>query len=150
MTLPFIVNAVFRWAGFAALAALVGSHVLDVLVLPWDSAETGAVRERLGRLNIFALVVLVVTTIAELVARAQTMAGGSLAAAMPAIPLVLARTHFGAIWTGRLIVLALALLLAFIPSRGPRVVSLFLALALTVSTTLTGHAADWGSNTRLP
>ena len=147
MTLPFLVNTGVRWAGLAALAALVGSLVLDLLVLPREPSGIGAARGRLRRLGVTCLVVLGGTTAGELVARAQTMAGGNLAAAIPAIPLVLARTHVGAIWTARFIVLALALIVAFIPSRAARAGSLLLALALTVTTALTGHAADWGDLT---
>jgi putative copper export protein len=57
------------------------------------------------------------------------------------------RTHFGAIWTARLVVLALALMIALVPARAARIVVLILALAVTVTTSLTGHAADWGDVT---
>lgn len=144
MTVQFLVATAIRWAGLAALATLVGSLVLDVLVLPRAVPELGGARGRLARLGVLGLVVLVGTTAGELVTRAQTMAGGDLAAAIPAIPGVLTRTHFGAIWIGRFVVLVLALLSWRVSSRAGRVASLLLALVVTLTTSLTGHAADWG------
>jgi copper resistance protein D len=138
---------VSRWIGFAALATLVGGLVLEVVILPWGTSEIDAVRGRLGRLAVICLVMLVATTGAELLTRAETMAGGDLRAAISAIPLVLTRTHFGAIWIGRLVVLALALSICRIGSRAARAAALLLAFAVTLTTSLTGHAADWGDFT---
>ena len=147
MTAEFLVTVLSRWIGFAALVTLVGGLVLEVVVLPREPSESVAVRGRLGRLGTICLVVLIVTTGVELVARARTMAGGDLTAAIFAIPLVLTRTHFGAIWIGRFTVLALALGIACLRSRAARAGSLVLALAVTLTASLTGHAADWGDFT---
>src|SRR6266542_6667356 len=147
MTVQFLLATVIRWAGLAALATLVGSLVVDALVLPREPSEVGVARGRLQRIGVICLVLLVGTTAGELVTRTQTMPGGDLAAAVPAIPQVLVRTHFGATWIGRLIVLALALLVSPLASRAARVLSLLLALAVTLTTSLTGHAADWGDVT---
>jgi len=147
MTAQFLLATVIRWAGLAALAALVGSLVVDVVVLPRATAELGGARRRLARLGVVCLVVLVSTTAGELVARAQTMAGGDLAAAASAMPVVLTRTHFGAIWIARFVVLAVTFLVVFATSRAARVAALLLALAVTLTTSLTGHAADWGDLT---
>jgi putative copper export protein len=147
MTVPFLLATTSQWTGLAALAALVGGLVLEVVVLPWGLAETAVVRKRLGRLGIICFGVLFATTGVELVTRAQTMAGGDFVTAIRAIPSVLTRTHFGAIWVGRLVVLALALLVSRIPARAARAGSLVLALAVTLTTSLTGHAADRGDFT---
>ncbi|HEV8440970.1 MAG TPA: CopD family protein [Methylomirabilota bacterium] len=147
MSVQFLVATGVRWAGLAALATLVGAMVVDVVVMPREAAELDPARRRLGRLVVVCLVVLVGTTAGELVARAQTMASGSLASAISAIPVVLTRTHFGGIWIARFALLALALLVSLRSSRAARVVLLGLALAVTVTTTLTGHAADWGDLT---
>src|SRR6266508_3144246 len=117
MIVQFLVATAIRWAGLAALATLVGSLVVDVLVLPRAVPELGGARGRLARIGVVGLVVLVGTTAGELVTRAQTMAGGDLAAAIPAIPVVLTRTHFGAIWIGRFVALVLALLSFRVSSR---------------------------------
>jgi putative copper resistance protein D len=143
----FIIVTMLRWTGLAALAALVGSLALEVFVLPREPPEVGAVRGRLRRLGITCLVALAATTAGDLVTRAQTMAGGNLAAAIHALVPVLTRTHFGGIWIGRFILLALGLLVSLSPSRSARVASLLLALAVTATTSLTGHAADWGDLT---
>ena len=147
MTVPFLLATVIRWAGLAALATLVGSLVVDALVLPREPSEVSAVRGRLRRVGVICLIVLAGTTAGELVTRAQTMAGGDLAAALPAISPVLTRTHFGAIWIGRIVLLALALLVSPVSSRAARAALLVLALAVTLTTSLTGHAADWGDLT---
>ena len=147
MTAQFLVATVIRWAGLAALATLVGSLVLDVLVLPREPPEVGPVRDRLRRLGVICLVVLAVAATGELTARAQTMAGGDLASAISAIPTVLTRTHFGAIWIARSVVLGLALAVSVRGSRAARVTALLLALGVALTTTLTGHAADWGDLT---
>src|SRR2546428_370272 len=147
MPVPFLLAAVIRWAGLAALATLVGSLVVDALVLPRARSEVGAVRGRLRRVGVICLIVLAGPPAGELVTRAQTMAGGDLAAALPAIPPVLTRTHFGAIWIGRFVLLALALLVSPLSSRAARAALLVLAMAVTLTTTLTGHAADWGDLT---
>lgn len=147
MSLALVAVTAVRGVGFAALAALVGSLVLDLLVLPRDSPEAEPVRRRLRRLSATCLVVLVATTAGELVARAQTMAGGDLGAAVAAIPAVLSRTHFGAIWVGRFAALALALAVCLVALRGARAAALLLVLAVAATTSLTGHAADRGDLT---
>ena len=130
-----------------ALATLVGGLVVELVVLPPATPVVDGARRRLRRLAVLCLVVLVGTTAGDLVTRAQTMAGGALPAAIAALPAVLTRTHFGAIWIARFALLALALVLAAGSARALRVASLGLALAIALTTTLTGHAADWGDLT---
>jgi len=136
-----------RWVGFLALATLVGGLVVELVVLPHATPVVDGARRRLRRLAMLCLVVLLATTAADLVTRAQTMAGGALPAAIAALPAVLTHTHFGVIWIARFALLALAFLLAAGSSRALRVASLGLALAIVLTTTLTGHAADWGDLT---
>src|SRR5215470_997030 len=108
---------------------------MDVVVLPREASDLGGARRRLARLGVLCLIVLFGTTACELVARAQTMAGGDVAAAVSALPAVLTRTHFGAIWIGRFVALVAALLIASATSRAARAASLLLALAVTLTTT---------------
>ena len=75
------------------------------------------------------------------------MAGGDLSRAIASIPSVLSRTHFGAIWIGRFVLLALALAISRVAAPAARTASLALALAVTATTSLTGHAADQGDFT---
>ena len=136
-----------RWVGFMALATLVGGLVVELVVLPPATPMVDGARRRLRRLAMLCLVGLVATTAADLVTRAQTMAGGASPAVIGALPAVLRHTHFGAMWIARFALLALALVLAAASSRTLRVASLGLALAIALTTTLTGHAADWGDLT---
>ena len=136
-----------RWVGFVALATLVGGLVVELVALPRATPVVDGARRRLRRLGVLCLVVLLATTAADLVTRAQTMAGGALPGAIAALPAVLTHTHFGAVWITRFALLALALVLAGGTSRALRAASLGLALAIALTTTLTGHAADWGDLT---
>jgi putative copper export protein len=142
--LQFVVAAAIRWGGLVALAALMGGVALDLLVLPAGAPESDAMRRHLRWWHLIALVVLLLAAVGELGVRVQTMSGGPLAAAIPAVPLVLTRTHFGTIWIARMTALGLLLLLAFLPWPGARGLSALLALGVTLTTSLTGHAADWG------
>jgi putative copper export protein len=144
---PFVLATGIRWVGFVALAMLVGGLVVELVVLPPATSVVDGARQRLRHLGMLCLVVLVGTTAADLVTRAQTMAGGRLPAAIAAVPAVLTHTHFGAIWIARFALLALALVLAAGSARALRTASFGLALAIALTTTLTGHAADWGDLT---
>ena len=95
-----------RWLGLVALAVVVGGFALDLLVLPRDTELTAA-RRRLRRWVAVAIAALAVATAGDLVARACVMSGGGLSDAMAALPAVLTRTHFGAIWIARVVALAL-------------------------------------------
>jgi putative copper export protein len=147
VSLQFVLATGIRWVGFLALATLVGGLVVELVVLPRAAPVVDGARRRLRRLGVLCLVVLLATTAADLVTRAQTMAGGALPAAIAALPAVLTHTHFGAVWVARFALLALALALAGGRSSALRVTSLGLALAIALTTTLTGHAADWGDLT---
>jgi len=140
-----LVAFVMRWAAFAAMATVVGGLALDLLILPRDARTVD--RRALKRLLLVSVIVLALTSAVELVARAQTMAGGGLAAAIQAVPSVLSHTHFGGIWIARFVALALALLIALVPLHLPRMVPLIPVLVVTATTSLTSHAADWGDIT---
>src|SRR6266404_5431642 len=127
-----------------ALAAVMGCLVLDLLVLPREAAELAVARRRLRMLSAIAVAVLMVATAGELLARTRTMSGGDLAGVRAALPLVLTRTHFGTIWMARVAALSLLLLFSLLPSPPARATGLLLALGVTLTTSLTGHAADWG------
>jgi putative copper export protein len=136
-----------RWAGFLALATVVGGLALDLLILPRDPPAVDAARRAMRRLMVLSVIVLALSSAVELVTRAQTMAGGDLGAAIHAVPSVLARTHFGSIWTARFVALGIALLIPLVPVHVPRIVPVILALVFTATTSLTSHAADWGDVT---
>ncbi len=143
-TLQFVSAAVIRWGALVALAALLGGLALDLLVLPRRAPELDAVRRRLRSWSLIWIVVLLLTTAGELVVRARTMSGSPLPAALTAVPLVLTRTHFGTIWIVRTAALAFLLLLALVPRSWARGVALVVAAGIALTTSLTGHAGDWG------
>jgi copper resistance protein D len=133
-----------RWLGLLALAVLVGAFVIDVLIVPPGVVELAPARRRLRRWVRLAVAVLIVTSAGELVARARVMSGGGPAQIGAALPLVLTRTHFGAIWIARMTVLALLVVASMLRARPSRVIGLGLALGVALTGALTGHAADWG------
>lgn len=99
--LAFVGASLVQRLGFAALGALVGGLLLDLLVLPSESGAPSPLRARLRRFTRGAAIALVVATGAELVLRAQTMSGAALAVAVLAVPRVLTRNHFGTLWIVR-------------------------------------------------
>jgi putative copper resistance protein D len=133
-----------RWLGLLALAVLVGGLVLDCVVLPRHAGELVAARHRLQRWVGLAIVLLLVTSVIDLLARARVMSGSNLSQVGTALPLVLTRTHFGTVWIARAIILVALLALCASRSAAARIVGLALALGVVLTGTLTGHAADWG------
>jgi copper resistance protein D len=133
-----------RWAGFVALAGLIGGFAVDLLVLPARATELDRVRGRLRALRLGGALVLLVASGGELVLRAATMSGGGLGAAVAVVPAVLTRTHFGTMWSARAIALLALLAPAVARSRAWRSLGALLALGVVATVTLTGHAGDWG------
>jgi putative copper export protein/mono/diheme cytochrome c family protein len=133
-----------RWVGFVALAGLVGGLAVDLLVLSAHAPELGAVRGRLRALRTGSALVLLAASGGELLLRAATMSGTGLGAAGAAVPAVLMRTHFGAMWSARAVMLLALLAPAGARSRAWRRLGALLALGVTATVTLTGHASDWG------
>lgn len=147
MTTPLVAATLVQWVALAALAAVIGGLVLDVAVLPAGAPELTATHDRLRRWNRLGAAALIVTALAALLLRAQTMAGGGPAAATAAIPLVLTRTHFGAVWIARLLLLGLGMITAGMAASAARRTALAALLGVALTTSLTGHAADRGDLT---
>jgi copper resistance protein D len=139
-----LLPTIARWLGLLALAALVGGLVVDLLVLPRRVAALASARESLRRWTTAAVVVLILTSAVDAIARARVMSGGDLAQATAALPLVLTRTHFGAIWIARAAALALLLIVSASRGEAARAAGLALSVAVALSSSLTGHAADFG------
>ena len=121
--------------------------VLDLAVMPQKGPEVLAVRERLARWITVCAVMVLLASGASLIVRATTMAGGRVDLAIGVLPSVLARTHFGTIWIARLVAIAVLLVVWPLQFRLARFVALALALGIALTTSLTGHAADWGALT---
>jgi copper resistance protein D len=135
------VSLITRWAGLVGLAALLGGLVLAGIVLPPGDE---VMERRLVAWGRSCIVLLLATSGAELVLRAWTMAGGDLTSGLAAVPTVLTRTHFGAVWIARGLALLVLLVLVGRRARAARVAALGAGLAIAFTTTLVGHAADRG------
>jgi len=144
MDVQLLLAGLVRCLGLLSLTAVIGGLVLEWLIPPDGAPPLGPAHNRLRRLITGSLAVLVLTTVADLVLRAQVMSRAPLAVAIVAVPDVMTRTHFGAILTARAVLLALALLLSLARAAALRVLCLLIALAVGLTTTLTGHASGWG------
>jgi copper transport protein len=139
--------ALLRWVALSALALVTGALALETIVLPVEPIALDASRGRLRRWVVAGVLLLMVTTVGQLMVRAQVMTGGSLSTAIRALPLVLGRTHFGAIWIGRGALLVAALVAGALPARAARWSALALVCGVATTTSLTGHGGDWGDAT---
>jgi len=135
-----------QWWSLTAVAALLGAAVLDVVVVPL-APELAAVHRRLGRWMRLCAAMVLLASLATLMIRASTMAGGRAALAFAALPVIMTRTHFGAIWCARLLAAVALLVVAPLGLRPTRVARLIFALGIALTTSLTGHAADAGAVT---
>jgi putative copper export protein/mono/diheme cytochrome c family protein len=136
-----------RWIALGALAGLIGGLVLTTVILPPDDADLSQARRRLRAWHWVCVATLLLAAAAELILRARTLAGGDLAHAVRVVPQVLSRTHFGAIWLARVIALAALVVLGAGARPFARGAALAAAAGVALTTTLIGHAADWGDLT---
>jgi copper resistance protein D len=176
--LPIVV----RYLGFVSLTMLVGGFGFVCLILPprlLSRAGYQILDRHLSRVQAGSILIVTLTSVADLILRTLAMSGGSQATLGLALPMVLQHTHFGTVWIIRAILLGLLgtawwlrLQGAAAPSRFvwiaaiPRVglssmtwwlrllgtttspqfawASFFGACFVGLTTTLSGHAADWG------
>src|SRR5262249_50657336 len=80
-----VLPTIARWLGLLALAVLIGGLVVDLFVLPRGVAELARARESLRRWTTAAVVVLILTSAANAIARARIMSGGDFGQAMAAL-----------------------------------------------------------------
>jgi putative copper export protein len=140
----FVMATLVRVLTLVATAVVMGVLALDRFVLPDLDEQPAAARARLRAWTIGAVVVLIATTGAELLLRTQTMTGRPLTSALSAVPAVLTHTHYGGVALVRAVALVLLLVLAAAFSRTARAVALPVAAVVALTTSLGGHAADWG------
>ncbi|HEX6081331.1 MAG TPA: CopD family protein [Methylomirabilota bacterium] len=142
-----------QWTGFVGLAGLIGALAVDWLVLPAGAPELAGPRARLRRMRLVAILTFAAASAVELLLRSAIMSGGGgrggagLAAAAAAVPAVLGRTHYGAVWSARMGLLLLLLPTAWARGRATLAGAVALALGVVATVTLTGHASDWGDLT---
>ena len=174
-----------RWLEFMGLMTLVGGLAFQSLILPPSllSRQNYQIMERhFRRVQAGSLVLVVLTSLADLILRTLMMSGGSLATLGFALPAVLRKTHFGTVWIARIGLLWLLGIAWWLRRQGmattprllwiarlgrlgllgmtwwlrllgvtasPRFIgaSFFAASLVALTTTLSGHAADWGDMT---
>ena len=144
MSGEFLMATITRGAGYLALAALIGSLAVDLAILPGGGCELHDERRRLQRIRILCIVVLIMTSVAEVLLRGRTMTGAALPAVLRAVPVILVHTHFGKIWLVRFALLAGALCSVGSMARVARAATFVMDLGVVFTTTVTGHAGDWG------
>lgn len=180
--LPPLLPIIVRYLEFVSLTMLVGSFGFACLILPpgLPSREGYQILDRhLGRVQAGSILIVLLTSVVDLILRTLAMSGGGPAALGVALPMVLRHTHFGTVWLVRIALLGLLaaawwlrLQGASAPSRFawiaamPRVglsgmtwwlrllgtaasprfawISFCSACFVALTTTLSGHAADWG------
>jgi putative copper export protein/mono/diheme cytochrome c family protein len=147
MDLQSLVAGSVHALGLASLSAAIGGLILELLVVPANLNEKAILSARLQHWITIWLVVLTLATLADLVIRTQTISRAPLAVAFVTLPDVVKHTHFGAILAVRSAGLALAVLLSIAQSAPLRFFCLLITVAITLTTSLTGHAADWGDLT---
>lgn len=151
-----LLHAVVRWLDLLALTTLLGGLAFHCLIVRptllsregFDSCEA-----RRRKIETGAIVLVALTSIGNLIMRTLVMSGGTLTNLGFAIPVVLRQTHYGRVWIARIVLiglLAMALLL-----RRPKTAtlhwslwgSLIGAVLIALTTSLSGHSADWGDLT---
>lgn len=180
-----VLHTCVRWLDFVGLTILIGDLAFRFLICrPALLSRQGyqILEGHLRRVEVGSIGLVALTSLADLILRTLMMSGGSVAALSMALPAVLSRTHFGAVWITRIGLLGLLgvtwwlrllgvapsprlLWIARIPSVGllgmtwwlrllgvaasPRFIgaSFFAASLVALTTTLSGHAADWGNLT---
>jgi putative copper resistance protein D len=157
VSLPLTVLQGFvRWLDFMALTTLVGALAFRCLIVrppllsrqEFDSFDRSCWSVVAGSIVLVAL-----TSVGDLVLRTMMMSGRALADLGVALPVVLRQTHYGAVWTARISLIGLLGIGCLFTRPGararswPLATSLVGAILIALTTSLSGHAADWGDAT---
>jgi len=149
--LQSLLHGMVSFVELVALSTFVGV----VLCCLWTAHLRGDVGtsprfvDVLRRLLMLCLTALVLSSIANLMQRTMEMSGLGITEALPLVPTVLFKTHYGIIGFVRSAGLGLALVVwlvgrRHIRSRGFAVFMLWAASAIAFSRSATSHAADFG------
>lgn len=150
---PMPLHVFVRWVNLVGLSMLIGALAFRLLILRsalLPPQEFERAERPLRRLEASSIVFVALASLGELVLRTQMMSGGRLADVSAALPVVLRQTHFGAVWLARLGLVALLGVVWWLrrvtaPQRQwPIAISVSGAAAIALTTSLSGHAADWG------
>jgi copper resistance protein D len=140
------------WLDFTGLTTLIGTLAFQCLIIQQVSLSPRGFEpfeRRLLRVEAGAIMLVALTSVLELLLRALAMGGGILSNVAGALPSMLLETRYGTIWLVRIALIGLvALGWQFWPritwSTGIRLLG---AVAIALTRSLSGHAADWGDVT---
>ncbi|HWR20519.1 MAG TPA: CopD family protein [Verrucomicrobiae bacterium] len=145
-------SVIVLWLDFAGLTTLIGTLAFQYLIIrPVSLSPRGfePFEGLLRRVEAGALMLVALVSVLELLLRALVMGGGILSNAAGALPSMLLDTRQGTIWVVRIALVGiLGLGWLFGPQRtwftGIRLLG---AVAIALTRSLSGHAADWGDVT---
>ena len=149
--IQMVLHSIITFIDVAALSTLVGV----ALCLFWmarsraDEEASSLFVGSFRRLLMLCLIVLVISSISNLIQRTMEMSGLGITAVPPLLPEVLFKTHYGKIGLVRSGGLGLALVIWFVGrrhlnSRFVAVILLCASAAIAFSRSATSHAADFG------
>lgn len=158
MSVPHTVpHAVVRWLDFVGLTTLIGALAFRWLIVrpPLLSRQEFDDFDRsCWSVVAWSILLVALTSVGDLVLRTMMMSGKALGDVGPALPVVLRQTHYGAVWTARVSLIGLLLTIAWLlKTRGAQgrswslAASFVAASLIALTTSLSGHAADWGDVT---
>jgi len=151
-----VLQGFVRWLDFMGLTTLVGALAFRWLIVQppllsrqeFDSFDRSCWSVVAGSIVLVAL-----TSVGDLVLRTMMMSGRALADLGLALPVVLRQTHYGAVWTARISLIGLLTMAWLLTRPGVTARSRFPAASfvgatlIALTTSLSGHAADWGDVT---
>ena len=146
-----LLHGIITFIELMALSTFVGG----ILCLLWtvhltgDATPSPPLIANLRRLLMLCLIALVISSVGNLVQRTMEMSGRGIIEALPLIPTVIFKTHYGSVGLVRSSGLGLALLVWFFGkrhfySKGFGAIMLCAASAIAFSRSATSHAADFG------
>jgi len=157
MSVPMmLLHASVRWLEFLGLTTLLGGLAFRFLVIRptlLSCEEFDSFERRRRRIEAGAIALVALTSAGDLVLRTLVMSGGTVRTLGSAIPVVLRQTHYGIVWLVRIGLIGLLATAWVLGRRGGQSldwsarISLFGATLVALTTTLSGHAADWGDVT---
>lgn len=140
------------WIDFAGFTTLIGTLAFQYLIVrpvSRSSRDVEPVERRLLQVEAWALALVAMASLLELLLRALEMGGGVLSNVGNALPSILLETRYGTIWLVRIgLIGVVAVGWRFWPgitlSAGIRLLG---AASIALTRSLSGHAADWGDVT---
>ena len=157
MSIPLTVLQGFvRWLDFMGLTTLVGALAFRCLIVRpplLSRQEFDGFDRSCWSVVAGSIVLMALTSVGDLALRTVMMSGRALADLGLALPVVLRQTHYGAVWIARISLIGLLTMAWVLRTRGapgltwPLAASFVGATLIALTTSLSGHAADWGDVT---